>query len=122
MSAAVLDDADRLTGPTARVAGATRYETARLAAEQVLAETGTAGTTWFATGRNYPDALVAGPAIAAAGGVLLLVDGTRADGDDARLFLREHADRTRQLVLLGGPATIDNGSRVERCGKARRAR
>lgn len=113
VSSSVAEQADRATGVTSRVAGASRYETARLAAEAALAEAGSMDTTWFATGRTYPDALVAGPAVAAAGGVLLLLDGSEYEDDsEAQRFLRAHRDQTHQLVLLGGAAALESGSRV----------
>jgi hypothetical protein len=36
--------------------------------------------TWLATGLNFPDALAAGPAVAASRGQLLLVDGHQVAG------------------------------------------
>lgn len=56
-----------------RLVGADRFATSRQVADVVVREGASARATWFATGANWPDALAAGPAAAAQGGVLLLV-------------------------------------------------
>ena len=58
-----------------RLAGATRYATSAAVAERAIAAGLDPDATWAATGRDWPDTLAAGPAAAAAGGVLVLVDG-----------------------------------------------
>lgn len=54
-----------------RVSGASRYETA-VSASQSTIPVGPANVVYLANGANYPDALAAGPAAIAQGGVLLL--------------------------------------------------
>lgn len=76
--AAVSSDVARAIGDVTgasvgRIAGADRYRTS-LAVSRVARDAGMdPSTTWFATGQRYPDSLTAGPAIAASGGVLMLV-------------------------------------------------
>jgi minor extracellular protease Epr len=57
-----------------RIAGTSRYETSRLVAEAAKAAGADGRRVWVATGGDWPDALAAGPAAAADGGVLLLSD------------------------------------------------
>ncbi|HWB71019.1 MAG TPA: cell wall-binding repeat-containing protein, partial [Egibacteraceae bacterium] len=58
-------------------------------------------------GRNYPDALAAGPAVGDSGGVLLLLDGQGLDGSPpARAWLTEHRSAFTLIRLVGGPAAI----------------
>lgn len=91
-----------------RLAGATRYDTAAAIATDAVAAGADPGHVWLATGRNLPDSLAAGPAAAAAGGVLLLVDGqapwtTRATDD-----LLSRFDPGRVTVLGGTSAVTDD--------------
>lgn len=91
-----------------RLAGPDRYRTA-LAVADDLVSGGLVpdGAVWLATGHNWPDATAAGPAIASAAGVLLLVNGTGGGGDDAVLaWLRDRADRVASSTAVGGPAAI----------------
>lgn len=91
-----------------RVAGGNRVATAvAVAREQMRRGTGESASLWLATARNWPDALTAGPAVAADGGVLLLVpDGAPESPPDAALegFL---ADARADVVrVVGGEAAI----------------
>jgi putative cell wall-binding protein len=58
-----------------RIAGATRYETSVLLARRAVELGACTCNTWVVTGRAFPDALSAGPAVAWTGGVLVMVDG-----------------------------------------------
>jgi putative cell wall-binding protein len=95
-----------LPAPT-RVAGPERYATALAVAELALTR-GLPGTTvGVATGRDFPDALAAGPVVGLAEGPLLLVDGTNPDGADPVLaFLTRHLDRVERAVVFGGQAVV----------------
>jgi hypothetical protein len=97
-----------LTGrPVERLAGATRYATSVAVAERALAEGARLGSLWVATGTAFADALAAGPAAAAAGGLLLLVDGRDPDGAAEALdFLAARAGGVGQVSLAGGPGAI----------------
>jgi putative cell wall-binding protein len=89
-----------------RAAGASRYDTAAALAAQVVAEGLNGGRVWLATGRAFADALAAGPAVAADGGVLLLVDGQSLDGSPAvRDWLGQYP--AEHVVLVGGTAAIN---------------
>lgn len=87
-----------------RIAGTDRYDTSRLVAEAAVAAGLEAEQTWHATGRGWPDALAAGPAAAAAGGPLLLIDGAVERTPAVEQWYREHPVRT--AVLVGGTAVI----------------
>lgn len=88
-----------------RIAGSDRYETSRLVAVATANAGADPDRLWAATGLNWPDALAAGPAAAAGGGVLLLVHGTNvAASPAARAWARSHGgDR---FGLVGGRAAI----------------
>ena len=59
---------------TDRIAGRDRFDTARQLTDAAVEAGGSARDVLVATGRNYPDALAAGPAALARGGVLVLTD------------------------------------------------
>lgn len=93
------------TRETSRLAGHDRYETAAAVLGVVAAADGPVRSLVVASGEDFPDALGAGPAVAARGGALLLTGGralpssTRAALEDADLeFLR----------LAGGPAAVSD--------------
>jgi putative cell wall-binding protein len=102
------DVAGRLPDPT-RVSGANRYETSVAIAELHLSREGSAETIFTATGRDFPDAIVAGPVAGRDGGPLVLVDGRVPSGSPATYaFLRAHAERIEQLVTFGGPRAVSD--------------
>lgn len=89
-----------------RLAGATRYETSRLVAEEALAGQ-PASEGWdvrLVTGANWPDALAAAPSPGFPA-LLLLVDG---DDLDASAPTRDvlGATTVRAVTLVGGPDVI----------------
>ncbi|HUH08311.1 MAG TPA: cell wall-binding repeat-containing protein [Egibacteraceae bacterium] len=88
-----------------RLPGDTRYETSFRTAVASIGAGAEPAELWLATGTNWPDALSAGPAAAAAGGVLLLVSGTDlAASPLVEQWLSDH--RPTQITLLGGTAAI----------------
>jgi len=90
-----------------RLAGPTRYDTAAALADEAAAAGLDPAQPWLATGAGFPDALAAGPAVAAAGGTLLLVDGADLGAvPPTAERLRARADDLERIVLLGGPAVI----------------
>lgn len=92
-----------------RVAGATRYETSVAVVEESIAAGMALDRVWLATGLNFPDALAAGPAVAAAGDVLLLVDGQDLSRSAAaRDFLAARAGDIDSVVVLGGRQAISD--------------
>lgn len=107
MSQAVFDTVADQGVDVTRVSGGNRYETS-LAVADLAAEAGDdPAHPWLATGRNFPDALAAGPAVATMGGVLLLVDGRSLNGSpEVREWLDGKADVLRRVTLVGGDAAI----------------
>lgn len=66
-------------------------------------------TLWLATGRNWPDALTAGPAVAALGDRFLLVDGQDLNGSPAvRDALTAHRGDIDHVRLVGGRHAISD--------------
>lgn len=95
----IVDDVDR-------VFGTTRYETSYAIAELAVAAGMDPDFLYLATGRNWPDALAAGPAVALDGSVLLLVDSESLDNSPpVRTYLREHRPFA-DIDLLGGVGAI----------------
>lgn len=112
VSEAVEQDTRSLVTDVSRVAGATRYETSRMIADLHAARGGDPQDTWLVTGSNWPDALAAGPAAAASGGVLLLVDGARLSGSvPTENWLTGR--RPVHVTLVGGSAVISEEVRAD---------
>lgn len=90
-----------------RVAGADRYATSLEVAKLAVATGARLEHLTLATGRTFPDALAAGPAVAAGGGVLLLLDGEAPAGSpDTYAYLEQVRDAVDEVRLLGGSAAI----------------
>ena len=108
VSADVSATADSLTADEiARVAGAGRYDTGVSVAREGLDEFGYTSAVWVASGRSWPDALVAGPAVAKLGGVLLLTDPVSMEHSPAtRTFIDGQRGWASQAHLVGGTAVI----------------
>jgi|GEM_PF-533651 len=111
---AVIDEATAATlgrGRTLRrLSGGSRYDTATAVRDVALLEGARADLLWLATGTSFPDALVAGPAVAAAGGTLLLVDGAdliAAPAPAQRIRAAAQAGELAQITLLGGASAIN---------------
>lgn len=107
ISAAVADDAAAAAGGQVnRLAGPTRYGTSVAVASAAQNAGLNASTIWIATGRNFPDALAAGPAAALAGSPLLLVDGVDINGSpESEEWLSQH---TTGLLVVGGSSVISD--------------
>lgn len=108
-SAAVPDAVATALGvPWSRLAGNDRYATSVAVAGAASAGT-TVRSVWLATGRDWPDALAAGPAAAARGGVLLLVDGADTSGSAAvTTWLEGQRARLGEAVVVGGSGSISD--------------
>jgi putative cell wall-binding protein len=111
VSAAVADAVAAEGVAVDRIAGATRFATARLVADATFADGADAGVVWLATGEAFADALAAGAAVARDGGVLLLTP-TGELGADASAWFATHRASLDRVVLLGGHAAL--GAEVER--------
>jgi len=90
-----------------RLSGADRYATSADVYDEAVTRGMDPSVRWLATGRNFPDALAAGPAVAALGQTLLLVDGQDllASQEPAVRLLADRELLTR-INLLGGEAAI----------------
>ncbi len=100
-----------MTESVVRLGGASRYETSRRIAERLLdqnlVDPGT--ELWVATGSNYPDALSAGAAAAAAGVPILLVNGAASGLDaDTSTFIGTTLDASR-VYIAGGTGVVSSG-------------
>lgn len=95
-----------------RVAGATRYATSAVLADLAIAAGADEARPWLATGRNWPDALAAGPAVAADGGVLLLIDGQGLAGSPPTRDRLAAADVDR-AIMVGGFGVVQPAARTQ---------
>ncbi|MGI9015534.1 MAG: CocE/NonD family hydrolase [Euzebya sp.] len=103
VSAGVVDQLEEIA-PVDRVEGPTRYATSAAVHARMVQAGMSPAIRWLATGRNWPDALTAGPAVAATGGTFTLIDGQDLDGSpETRDLLDDDVVRVR---LLGGTAAI----------------
>lgn len=88
---------------TSRVSGSDRFATSAAVAEVAIRAGLSPTTVWLASGRTFADALTAGPAVAEASDVLVLVPPDKVPGaSPARQFLMDHASSIDRLVVLGG--------------------
>ncbi|HEX9889234.1 MAG TPA: cell wall-binding repeat-containing protein, partial [Nitriliruptorales bacterium] len=111
--AAAVEDAIAAEDVTVRrIAGEDRYDTSARLATVAQAAGLTDHRVWVATGRNWPDALAAGPTITANGGVLLLVDGEGL-ADVTIDYLREHSEDVEVVTILGGDAAVTQNAEVQ---------
>lgn len=108
VSDTVLASADALVdGEVDRVAGDSRYDTAIAVARRQLDEQGYTSSIWIASGRGWPDALVAGPAVARAGGVLLLSDpSSLRHSPQTASFVDSQRGFASTAHLVGGTAAL----------------
>ncbi len=107
VSPAVYNQLAGLTGAISRVTGADRYEVSRNLIRQELAcdSAPCLSTVFVVTGRNFPDALSAGPAAAHFDGAVLLVDGAQSTLDAPTLDLLDDMG-VDQAYIAGGPASV----------------
>lgn len=83
-----------------RIAGANRYDTARLVAQQFPAG---GGTAYVASGENFPDALAGAAFAGTRGGPLVLTRGDRVSDPTAQALVRI---APRNMFVLGGTSVI----------------
>lgn len=101
---AVVAELDRLAGSVSRVAGDTRFATARALSERFVPETDTVGV---ASATDFPDALAGGVHAAAHGAPLALVAGNRLF-ESQRQQVRRLAPE--DAVIYGGQAAVSPGA------------
>lgn len=97
-----------LPGPT-RVAGSDRYATSVAVAELALTREASLATVYVATGRDFPDALAAGPVAGISRSVVLLVDGQQPTGATAaHTWLSGRQAEIGRIVVFGGPGAVSD--------------
>ena len=106
LSDGVRDQARALHDDVRRIGGSDRWQTSLRLAEHALDEGATREEVWIVTGQAFADALTAGPAVAARGGILLLVDGSRWEASPARKWLQRNVDRIDRVYLVGSDAVL----------------
>ena len=93
--------------PVERLAGADRYATSAAIVERGLASGMALQRPFIATGRSVTDALVAGPAAAADGQSLVMVNGTDLTGSQSTLdLLFERGALVTTLRIAGGEQAV----------------
>jgi hypothetical protein len=108
--AAVVSDAVLAAVPAGtRIAGVDRFATAIAVAEHWAERGMDLQTVHVATGRDFPDALAAGPLAGLATGPLLLVEGRDADAADAVYdWLAERREDIVGAYAFGGSAVLSD--------------
>lgn len=103
----VMSDIGLLVGSVDRVAGPDRYATSALVADLGRSLGLTAEEVWLARGDDWVDALAAGPAVAAAGAVFLLVAPTDlVDSPATADWVSANAADVDRIVVMGGPDAV----------------
>lgn len=111
---ATLTGLDPAAGGVRRLAGADRYGTSAAVYDEAVTRGLDPAGKWLATGRNFPDALAAGPAVAAAGQTFLLVDGQGLEGSPVTAArLPVDLDVIEVVALLGQTEAIADGVAAE---------
>jgi penicillin amidase len=91
-----------------RLAGADRYATSVAVASFGLEQGLTAAQVHVATGQAFPDGLAAGATAGAADAVLVLVDGTDAQGADPSYeFIGRRTGEVDEVVVYGGESAVN---------------
>ncbi len=110
VSQAQVDTIAGLTGSeVTRLSGPDRYATAAAIADDLASRRLVdQSMVYVATGQNWPDAVTAGPAVAQAQAVLLLVDGGAGDSSSARDAFTVRAAQVDHVVVLGGTAAVSD--------------
>ncbi len=113
VSQEVEDEINALERTTRRLSGPDRYATALAVGDELLASGFTLTKVHFATGRNFPDAMAAGAAIARQGTLMVMVDGKATANSPVVLdWLRRNEASIEEVVAIGGRAVItDNALR-----------
>ncbi|MBA4246791.1 MAG: hypothetical protein C0444_00635 [Microbacterium sp.] len=88
-----------------RISGDSRYSTAVAISQSVIAPGNSASVVYLVTGVSYADALSAGPAAAASGGVMLLTPPSALTPEVAAELDRINPGR---IVIVGGPGVVSS--------------
>lgn len=107
VSDGVVGEVEALGLRVERVSGADRWATSAALADRAVAAGGAAASLWVASGRSWPDALVAGPAVAATGGVLVLVDSADLTASPATAaWIAAHRGDVATATVVGGERAV----------------
>lgn len=95
---------------TRRLAGDDRFTTGLAVADELLSSgSADASEIYVATGHDFPDGLVSGPAVSRAGEILILVHGQIPDGpSEVYDWIRDHADEIGTVHAVGGTAAVSD--------------
>jgi putative cell wall-binding protein len=93
--------------PVVRLAGANRFDTAAQLSARGYADG--AAVAYIATGRDFPDALAAGPAAGFEGGPLLLTEKSSLPGATAAEIARLAGLGLDRIVIVGGEGAVSAG-------------
>jgi acyl-homoserine-lactone acylase len=97
-----------------RLAGATRYATSAAVFSEAVERGADDAEIWLTTGRSFPDALAAGPAVAARGASLMLIDPESLAGSPPTSdLLAARAGELARVRLVGGTAAISEAVEAE---------
>ncbi len=91
--------------PVNRYAGADRYETSRMLAEQANLS---GSTTFIATGANFPDALSSAAAAGSQAGSVVLTNGAASAADSATKLTLSNIG-TSAVRIAGGTSVVSSG-------------
>ena len=106
VEARVADQIEDQTGrSTRRMAGADRYETSQVVQDEIRQDGASLRTLSLATGLNFPDALAAGPVLAARNRSFVLIDGARVH-PTVQHWISDHAAAIDKLEVIGGPTAV----------------
>lgn len=105
VSQEVEESLERIAPTVTRIAGADRYETSALIAEHAF--TG-ATTAMAATGRNFADALAAGPVAALHDAPVVLVDGRGKPATSTLSVL--HSLGVEHITVVGGTPSVSDAT------------
>ena len=112
VSGAVAGQIAALGVDVTRVAGDSRYATSALLADLAVAAGMSPQRAWLPTGNNWPDALAAAPAVAADGGVMLLVNGSDLNGSpQSRDWVAGHA--VDEAIIVGGTGAVTRNTEAQ---------
>lgn len=90
-----------------RLGGPTRFQTALALTDAAIDAGLEPALIWIASAQAFPDALAAGPAVAATGGSLLLVNGQDPHRPrEPAQWLAARAAVVERVLLVGGPASL----------------
>jgi putative cell wall-binding protein len=103
VSASVYEQLKALAPTIRRDAGADRYETSRLIVQRAFPAG--SGTTFVATGRDFPDALAASAAAGSIGAPVVLVNGA-ATSVDAKTQALLSTLNVRRAIVAGGTGVV----------------